>query len=62
MKRLVLLALLFVAPLAPVKAAQPEPLYGHCMSIAPICAPGSRPYCLCENSLSLTCTWVCAAP
>lgn len=62
MKRIILaLGLALTAFIGTDARASAPPLeYGHCMSIAPICAPGAHPTCICESDISMSCTWICA--
>jgi hypothetical protein len=50
---------LFVA-LAGASLAE-VPMGGRCISVPPICPPGSNPVCLCESSYSFSCVWICGS-
>lgn len=57
-------AAIVVAIIVAASAAQPaeaaEPLTSRCYTIPPICMPGARPVCICENDYSINCSWICA--
>lgn len=44
----------------PTPTSAPPPEYARCISVAPICAPGTHPVCICESDISLSCSWLCA--
>lgn len=58
---LAILALYSIGPTTdPTPQSDPGPTYARCMSIPPICGPGTHPTCICESDISLSCTWLCA--
>ena len=57
MLRLLVLALVFLAPIA-----APEPaaaLGGSCFGLAPMCPIGLRPACICYDAMGNNCSWQC---
>lgn len=48
-------------------AAKPSPAatapgegFVKCVSVQPICPPGTHPMCVCESDYSYNCQWICA--
>lgn len=62
MKRIITLAaLLGVVGLVLSNSVGAEPMAGRCISVPPICAPGTRAMCICESDISMNCKWICAS-
>ncbi len=59
------LILSLITAIALIPEGQPEtpaaePMGGRCISVKPICSPGTRAICICESAISLNCMWICA--
>ncbi len=57
------LLLLVLASLAvsPYALADAETESSRCVSLPPLCPPGSYPICICQSAMSLTCGWLCGS-
>jgi hypothetical protein len=56
MRKVILLTLLFLSPVA----VAPEPVDAlGCMGIQPICMPGLHPACICYDYFRNNCSWQC---
>ena len=53
-------------PVSPTAASENRvpatlPLVSRCLSIEPICRPGTHPICICDSDISLNCSWICGS-
>jgi hypothetical protein len=55
-----IIAFMFFALVAASPASGNE-LVSRCMSVEPVCRPGTRPMCICENDYSFRCAWICGS-
>lgn len=52
---------ILLAALAMTDADAAVPLESRCISVPPICRPGTEPLCICESDYSFRCQWICTS-